>query len=354
MSVDGNNSTVSELSDDGHRSQLSVSELASKFGDKEPSGKRDRSESGDPAPPGKRGTVERGADTSPAQFNKRWKEYLDNALEELQQHIFSSLSRDIHEFTENIHAKLSTMEGRIHDLERHVEEKDEEIVNLTSELLQTKKEVKMLNERAESAEMNARIPCLILSGRALAPRRASLSAPLPPPGRLEAGGGPAAAGPGDRPAGASGPPAAARAGRGERGRDAAEPEDVCGLVISAVKERLRGLDIHEEDIDRAHRLPGPNHRVIVRFVRSGQNSIRDQLMTRRLELRHHNDLFINESLTAQKNVIYRSLLDAKKAKKIYTVFTRWGHVFFKSVKFGTNTRVDSPAKLRELGFTLKE
>ena len=91
-------------------------------------------------------------------------------------------------------------------------------------------------------------------------------------------------------------------------------------MIGAVRARLPGLDITSEDIDRAHRLPGPNNRVIVRFVHSGPGSVREQLMTRRLELRGHNDLFINESLTTKRSQIYRSLLEAKKASKIYTVY----------------------------------
>ena len=108
------------------------------------------------------------------------------------------------------------------------------------------------------------------------------------------------------------------------------------------------------DIDRAHRLPGPNHRVIVRFVRSGSGSVREQLMMRRMELRGSNDLFVNESLTPQKGQIQRSLLEAKKTGKIYTVYTRWGHVYFKAEKFGTSTRVDSLSKVRQLGFAVKE
>ena len=109
----------------------------------------------------------------------------------------------------------------------------------------------------------------------------------------------------------------------------------------------------ENDIDRAHRLPGPNNRVIIRFVRSGAGSVREQLMTRRMELRGRGDLFINESLTEEKNHIYHSLLAARKAGKVYTVFTRWGHVFCKTIKFGTSTRVDSMEKVRQLGFASK-
>ena len=81
------------------------------------------------------------------------------------------------------------------------------------------------------------------------------------------------------------------------GREVEGGEDISQLVIDVLQSRFQGLSISSSDIDRAHRLPGPNNRVIVRFVRSGLGSVRDQLMSRRMELRGRNDLFINESLT---------------------------------------------------------
>lgn len=348
------------VAEPGRRKRQSVCELANKFSDasQESQGKRDRSESGDPAPAGKRGAVERDVDpASPAQFSRRWKEYLENALDDLQQRVTASISRDFHEFSDGVYSKLTAMDERIRDLERHVEEKDCELERMASELKETKNEVRKLSERAESAEMNSRLPCLILSGRSLAPRRARLDAPLPPPGQPASQVVPAdrpAAGPSGSRSGASGRGDSVRGGRAAGDRGEAEVEDIHSLVIGVVRARLSGIDIRDEDIDRAHRLPGPNNRVIVRFVRSGPNSIRDQLMSRRLELKHCNDLFINESLTAQKNAIYRALLDAKKSKKIYTVFTRWGHVYFKAEKFGTSSKVDSADKLRSFGFHMKE
>ena len=59
-------------------------------------------------------------------------------------------------------------------------------------------------------------------------------------------------------------------------------------------------------------------------------------------------------MTTKRSQIYRSLLEAKKTSKIYTVYTWWGHFHFKSEKFGTSTRVDSVEKLRELGFPVKD
>ena len=126
--------------------------------------------------------------------------------------------------------------------------------------------------------------------------------------------------------------------RGTGGRGDYEPEDIHGLVISAVRARFPGLNFCHADIDRAHRLPGQGHRVIVKFVRSGPGSARDRLMSRRTELKEFNDLFISESLTVEKQRIFLSLLDAKKQKRIHTVYRKWGHVFCKEQRIGVSTR----------------
>ena len=76
-------------------------------------------------------------------------------------------------------------------------------------------------------------------------------------------------------------------------------------------------------------------------------------MSRRLELRGR-ELYINESLTKLRGLIFRSLLAAKREKKIYTVYSRGGQVYFKERQHGVGTRVDSLKRLRELGHTVLE
>ena len=76
-------------------------------------------------------------------------------------------------------------------------------------------------------------------------------------------------------------------------------------------------------------------------------------MTRRLELRGK-DLFVNESLTRLRGQIFRSLLAAKRAKKVYTVFSRGGNVYFKEKQHGVSTRVDSLQRLSQLGYSVLE
>ena len=95
-------------------------------------------------------------------------------------------------------------------------------------------------------------------------------------------------------------------------------EDINALIVNTLNRCMPGLGLDTSDIDRAHRLPGGNNRVIVKFVRTGQDSARDRVMSRRLELKGK-DLYVNESLTKLRGLIFRSLLAAKRAGKIHSV-----------------------------------
>ena len=285
----------------------------------------------------------------------------------------ASLSRELHEFRETLMAEITKLNDRVKDLEQHIEERDGVIDQLTEELHQSRNEVSALQTRMEEAEINSRLPCLILSGSAMASRHAPR---LEPP--LHDRTAPAAVGASQSaaPAGPAGPgqgrdvvtsrsadrqvsvegrrpgqsePAVA-SGRRVGGE---EREDITSLVVTTLNRCMPGLSIDASDIDRAHRLPGPNNRVIVRFVRSGQDSVRDHVMARRLELRGR-DLYVNESLTKLRGLIFRSLLAAKRQKRIYTVYSRGGYVFFKEKQHGVGTRVDSLKRLRDLGYDVLE
>ena len=357
----------------------SVSDLVSRYGEplSEPQ-KRGRSESGDPNPTGKRGA--RGEPSgllshSPStQGNRNLREHLDAAIDNLETRIMTSISRDLHEFRETLSAEIARLSDRLRDLERHVEERDGVISDLTEELRQSRADVAALQTRIEDAEINSRLPSLVLSGPAMASRHAPR---LEPPLR----GAPAAPGAGDRsrplasaaPPGAGesrsvtsqsadrrdggGPARAADAGRQSAGAPRAgdweEREDINALVVDTLNRSMPGLNMSVSDIDRAHRLPGPNNRVIVKFVRSGEGSVRDLVMSRRLELRGR-DLFVNESLTKLRGLIFRSLLAAKREGKIYTVYSRGGHVFYKEKQHGAGKRVNSTQSVREMGIAVLE
>ncbi|KAF0297227.1 hypothetical protein FJT64_005301 [Amphibalanus amphitrite] len=334
----------------------SVSDLVSKYG--EPLGesqKRGRSESGDLAPAGKRGArgePSGGPGRSPsATGNKNLREHLDAAIDGLENRIMASLSRDLHEFRETLSAEIARLNDRVRDLERHVEERDGVISDLTDELHQSRTEVAALQTRVEDAEMNSRLPCLVLSGSAMAPRHAPRLAPplrgQPAPAAIDQSQPSATAAPAGAGQGQTEPAAPADH------RDREEREDVTALVVNTLNKNMPGLNLAESDIDRAHRLPGPNNRVIVRFVRSGEGSVRDRVMSRRLELRGK-ELFVSESLTKLRSLIFRSLLAAKRDKKIYTVYSRGGHVYYKDKQYGVGKRVNSVSGLRELGVAVLE
>ena len=146
--------------------------------------KRDRSEFGDSAPAGKRGARERSGELgpSPAVRERGLRESLDSAFDELERRVTQSLLRDLHEFRACLSDEIEKLSDRVKDLERHVEEKDGTIDQLSDELPQSREEVAALQVRVEDVEINSRIPCLILSGAAMAPRNAPrLEPPVPAP-----------------------------------------------------------------------------------------------------------------------------------------------------------------------------
>ena len=342
----------------------SVSQLVKSYDDVSTGGKRDRSGSGDsPVPTGKRGAPDRGRgiSRSPMSAQSSVREHFDAAIESLEDKMTAFISSELHSLRDVIQSQLETLSTRLSDLERHTEARDQIIDDLSQELKESREEIARIKARAEESEIISRLPCLVLSGGAMAARPApplpagGPAADGPPPGA--AAGGPPCDQEQRRPAARAGPGEASGAGRGARLRSgenvSEEPEDIHALVVRTLNQNMSGLNMCENDIDRAHRLPGPNNRVIVRFVRSGAGSVRDRVMWRRLEL-SGKELYVNESLTPLRGQIYRSLLNAKKEKKLHTVFTRGGHVFFKPEKFGKSVRVDSLDRVRELGFSVLE
>ena len=342
--------------------------------------KRGRSESGDTLPAGKRSSCLRELGRSPKPNSETVKERVEVMLQDFETRILSGISKDIHELRDVIQSQLDSYEARIKDLERYAEDLGNDVESLKRNLNEAKEEIVRLHNRTEDAEINSRLPCLILSGDAVAPRRDSggsgSACPVSGPGRASVDGGPpsgdrsrsdgagrrqAAGGSagGDSVGGGSAgrspaaPAAGPGGGRRAGGGDGGEREDVHRLVVRTLNQCMPGLNMNEDDIDRAHRLPGKGNRIIVRFVRSGRGSVRDEVYWRRLSLRGR-DLFVAESLTKLRGRIFRSLLSAKKEGKIHTVFTRGGHVLYKLREYGTAERVDSIQKVMELGFTVAQ
>ena len=107
---------------------------------------------------------------SPSAIGSRnLREHLDAAIDGLETRIMTSLSRDRHEFRETLSAEIIRLNDRVRGLGRHVEEQDGVIADLTDELHRSSIEVVALQTRVEDAEMNSRLPCLLLSGAAMPP-----------------------------------------------------------------------------------------------------------------------------------------------------------------------------------------
>ena len=164
-----------------------VSELVRNFSDPPcpESQKRDRSESGDSAPAGKRGAMEGGVESgrSPA-LNRVVRECIEAAFDELESKMMVSISRDLHECKTTLTAEIGRLGERLRDLERHVEERDVVIAELTDELRHSREEFTALQNRVEEAEVNNRLPCLIMSSAAMATRHARAAPGAAPADRL--------------------------------------------------------------------------------------------------------------------------------------------------------------------------
>ena len=127
--------------------------------------------------------------------------------------------------------------------------------------------------------------------------------------------------------------------------DNPEAEDVERTVLEVVRHHYN-VNVSSADIARAHRLPG-EQKVIVRFIQSGRGSLRDQIYYRRLELRG-TGIFVNECLSRSRQDILNRLLTLKRARKLFSVFSRNGQVYFTKRKNERPVRVNSVTEIEEL------
>lgn len=254
----------------------------------------------------------------------------NTALEKLKE----ELKAEMEEMRKANEEKLAQIMERVRELEEHVNEKDQEIERLRSAEKDWEKERSHLLKVTEEAEARGRIYSLVFSGPAVPPAPTAGAAALYPAPAPD----PAAA-----PADAAGGMAEAPGAAAGRGRD--PPEDVEATIIRVIKEKMN-IDVRRDDIDRAHRLAG-GRKIIVRFVRSGSSSVRGRIYANRIPKpgRGEGDsspkLFVNESLTLQRQEIFQKLLGLKRGGKIFTTFTSRGDVFVKLIRFGANIRVNT-------------
>ena len=109
-------------------------------------------------------------------------------------------------------------------------------------------------------------------------------------------------------------------------------ENIEAETVKVINKRFPELKISGDDFQTVHRLQGEKT-VICKFLKTDR---KNELYEKRLSRTNHSNsrselapLFINESLSPANQAVFNALLEAKRQKCIYTVYTKRGSVFCK-------------------------
>lgn len=126
-------------------------------------------------------------------------------------------------------------------------------------------------------------------------------------------------------------------------------EDVKDTAVTLLQNCKSETPVSKDDVEDAFRI-GRGKAILVRFKNAGKNSVRDKLYESRFRLQpprpaggatEQNRIFVRENLSPYRQLIYQALVKQKLDKKIYTVFSRNGEVFCKTMEHGRKIRVYS-------------
>ena len=282
-------------------------------------------------------------------------------LRSVMQNMTQQIRGDIASEFATVREEIGRMSTRIRDLEKHIEERDNFIEDIESRLRNRESRVEELEEEMDKISNEHKKRDLIFSGSAV-------------------------------PA----PPAQAWA------------EDVTATAVTMLARCLPDVPVAAGDIDECFRV-ARGKRIVCRFRKSGRGSVRDEVYENRFGTRHTarragvpansaaaggsdalNDapvsspagdalpesvepapggatpadhrrntatstgseraaatqqLYVSENLTRRKQDIFHALLAEKRAQKLYTVFTKNGEVFCKTMQYGRKIRVESMGKI---------
>ena len=254
--------------------------------------------------------------------------------------------------------EIGRMGVRITELEQHVEQRDNYIQEIEQQLYDRESRVVQLEEEVEQLSCEKKKKDLVFSGAAV---------PAPP----------------------------------------AQPwsEDVTATAVSMLSECLPSVPVNRDDIEESYRV-GRGRRIVCRFRVTGKGSVRDMIYENRFRARPvsgsdalaagdgdpsaaaadgggavdsarrpggeaatgvvgsdgsggvaraeaagnrsgtpSRQLYVNENLTRRRQEIFQALLAEKRARKLYTVFTKNCEVYCKTVQYGRKIRVDSMEKV---------
>lgn len=219
----------------------------------------------------------------------------------------SEISRKIEDA---VQSALAGVNARISELEAHVNVRDEELNQVHTLAKECKRHLLDMEKFVDDMAAEGRLPTLVISGGA-----------VPPPPPVE---------------------------RAENRRPV--PEDTTALAIEVLKKSLPDVAIKKEDIISSFRVQ-KSRKLVVKFAACGPYTVRDRVYQGRFSLMGEKDkdrkLFISEALTPFRQDMFQALLAAKKAKRIYSVFTRDGSVFFKPTEHERSVWVRNWGVIRE-------
>ena len=200
-----------------------------------------------------------------------------------------------------VNQRMEGIEKRVNILEGEIFEKDREVKRMGVKLTEQEKTIEALREQLESIDTNRRMNTLILKCKEFGGRRMN--------------------------------------------------EDIEADTVRILNKRFPDLQVRATDFQTVHRLQS-EHTVICKFVKT---KLRNELFDRRLSLRnahgadhHAAPLFVNESLSPKKQEVFNALLEEKRQKHIYTVFSKRGAVYFKETPESRGRRVDDINHLRSV------
>lgn len=285
----------------------------------------------------------------------------EQTLRAVMKRMARQIRDDISTQFDSLRDEISKMGTRITDLERHVEERDNYIQDVEQRLQDRETRVAELEEEVDHFSSLSRRKDLILSGSAIPPAPAQIWT-----------------------------------------------EDVTTTAVAVLSCCLPAIAVCKEDIEESYRI-AKGKRIVCRFREVGKGSIRDRIYESRLSARPRaegntagasrssgspvsalgdggdlaNDkgrpgmmtvtegdvghvtggdgrragpgsgsagpvLYINENLTRRRQEIFQALLTERRSGRLYTVFTKNGEVFCKTMQYGRKIRVDSMHKIAQI------
>lgn len=218
----------------------------------------------------------------------------------------AALRQELKTEFQTLKSEVQSLRARVQDLERHLEARESEVDTLRAHLVNRDAVIEGLVETVDELETDRRRPNLILSGPAVPPR------PNTDP----------------------------------------HEEDVTDTAVTLMQKMLPTVQVEKRDLTDCIRIGGK--RILCRFARA---PVRNAVYEKRLSLRKdergqergENDrLFINEDLSPKQREIFHALMEEKKARKIWTVFSRNGAVFCKTSQHAQKIRVTDVRQISQI------